>query len=123
MRDTQKRNLKCILTEAEILHHGRENARYQQELTQVELQAKDAAAEFKSKIENLKSNISSEARLVNNGYEYRMVECRIQLNTPEKGKKTYVRLDTGEQVGTDDMEPGDEQISLIGEAVDDDPNG
>ncbi len=46
------------------------------------------------------------------GHEYRDIEVRIELDTPEVGKKRIIRLDTGEEVAVKPMTDSDRQMVI-----------
>ena len=72
-------------------------------LAELEEEKKSSASAYKSQIDATKALITKLANNVNNGYEYRNVECQIIYDDPVIGKKTYLRLDTNEIVKVEDM--------------------
>ena len=69
-------------------------------------------SDFKAKIDAKDSLISNLSNNVNNGYEYRSVDCEVEMDSPKKGMKTTTRIDTGEVVGTEKMTDADRQEEM-----------
>jgi hypothetical protein len=109
----ESRNLKVPLTEAEVLQHGRELGKLSSQLAQVEAEEKDVRAQYKAKKESISSRMQYEAKLVNNGYEFRDVECEVRFNEPVSGEKSIIRLDTGDVVSIERMTPREMQPPLF----------
>jgi hypothetical protein len=63
-----------------------------------EEEKKSAMAGFKKRIDEEGANMAHFSRLVNNGWEMRPTECRIEYNSPVAGTKRIIRVDTGELV-------------------------
>lgn len=78
----------------------------------IEQRKKEVVASLKSEFEEQNSAIAQLANLIAMGFEYRNIEVRIELDTPEPGKKTIVRLDTGEEVSVKPMTDTDRQMVL-----------
>jgi len=94
--------LKCILTEAEIKEAGAALARRYSEITNLEEQKKSVTSDFKAKIDAATAEASLLARQIQNGYEFRQIDCEIQRVWEDKTVQT-IRLDTGEIVKTRPM--------------------
>jgi hypothetical protein len=69
-----------------------------QEKYTAEDEKKSAMAGFKKRIDEEIANMAHYSRLVNNGWEMRATECRIEYNSPVAGTKRIIRSDTGELV-------------------------
>ena len=95
MNETEKRFLKCDLTEAEILEFSSELAHKISDINEKEIDKKASAAQYKSEIDILQQTASSLARKVNEKAEYRDVECRATRDYDDN-MFTVTRLDTGE---------------------------
>ncbi len=91
-----KKELKCVFTTEEKLQIGNDLATAQQKQTNLKQQMKESAAQYKAGIEAEQTQIDNLAQKIRLGYEYRSIECEIKYHTPAEGKKTVVRLDTGE---------------------------
>ncbi len=104
--------LKCDLTDAEIADTARDLARANSQKKSIEDQKKEVDAQLKADIAAQDSIIGRLSALINTGHEYRNIECRIELDTPESGKKTIIRLDTGEIVNVKPMTDEDRQMAL-----------
>ena len=65
-----------------------------------------------AKIATYDSVINDVARKLCEGWEYRDIPVKQLWNDPEIGKKTIVRMDTGEVVGVEDMTDDERQERL-----------
>lgn len=108
----QKEFLKYEFSHDEIHAKGIELARLSSESIAIENERKAVAAEFKAKIDTKEAEIGVLGNHINNGYEYRYIDCTVILNHPNTGKKTIVRNDTKEKVGEYDMTPSEMQNEL-----------
>ncbi len=104
--------LKYVFTEDETKSFARELARENTAAAEVEEQKKAVMASFAEKLTASKSKISMLSRYINNGYDYRTIDCEIVMDTPSTGFKTIVRLDTGEEVKTLPMLQSEMQAEL-----------
>lgn len=109
-----KEHLKCILTEKEIKESGANLARFHSEISDLENQKKSVVSDFKSKIEKATAEADIEARKIQNGYEYRSVECEVQKIFDEKVVQV-VRTDTGEIIKQRAMTPDELQEKMFPE--------
>jgi hypothetical protein len=75
-----------------------------------EKKATDAA--FNGRIKAAEEKVSSLARQYNKGCEVAQIGCDIRYDVPEVGKKSYVRMDTGETVEVHDMSWEEKQETL-----------
>lgn len=98
------RYLKYQFTETELRDKATQLARECRQNEEMEDEKKSVVSDFKAKIDGLQAKISLLSGHINNGYEYRNIECEVSLNTPVTGKKTITRTDTGERVGIEDMD-------------------
>lgn len=78
----------------------------------IEQRKKEVVASLKSEFEEQNSAITRLSNLIAMGFEYRDIEVRIELDTPEPGKKRTIRLDTGEEVSVKAMTDTDRQMVL-----------
>ena len=106
-----KRILKVILTEAEERQFGKDIARARQELAATNDQLDEVKAQFKARLEGHEKDMNRLALLLNNGYEYRDVECEVISNYKD-GQITVVRTDTGEPVEERAMTDNERQREL-----------
>jgi hypothetical protein len=75
-----------------------------------EKKASDAA--FNGRIKAAEEKVSALARQYNKGCEVAQIGCDIRYDMPEVGKKSYVRMDTGETVEVHDMSWEEKQDTL-----------
>jgi len=91
-----KQTLPCVLTEEEKLSLGQEMAQASRKKAELESSLKEITSQYKAQIVQQENVIQQAARLIHDGYEYRPVDCEVEFNAPERGKKTITRLDTEE---------------------------
>ena len=107
--------LKYEFTEEEQKELAKKLAYETRNLMENEEAKKSVMSDFKSKIEAAKEKISKLSNQINNGYEYRNIECVVSLNDPKEGHKTLTRKDTGEVVKTVSMNSEEKQEKLFKE--------
>ena len=81
-------------------------------LDELDVRKSSITKELGGQIAIKKAEVARLSTLVNNGYEYRNIECRWVLDAPERGRKTLFRVDTGEEVRSARMDDDDRQISM-----------
>lgn len=109
MNETEKRFLKCDLTEAEILGFSAELAHKISDINEKEIDKKASAAQYKSEIDILQKTAASLARKVNEKAEYRDVECHAEKDY-DLDTFTVTRLDTGEIIESRPLRKDEMQI-------------
>jgi hypothetical protein len=107
-----KEYLKSQFTEQELKDISKKLAYENKNYDELEDAKKSVTSEFSSKINSSRAIISKLSNNINNGYEYKDVECEIRLNEPRDGQKTTVRKDTGEIVRIEDMNERELQEEL-----------
>lgn len=112
-----KESLRHDFTDAETLDLSRDLARSHQELALIEEGKEKVVADFKAQIQAKENVISDLSRRINNGYEYRSIECELRFHEPEKGMKTLVRLDNAAVVKTTRMDSWEAQEHLFEDDV------
>ena len=95
--------LECLFTEIELKTLSNELACKIIEKTELETKKKSALSDFTGKINDMKAEINLLANKINTGKEYRNVNCIITMNSPSTGLKTAQRLDTKENIWTNEM--------------------
>jgi len=110
-RRKTERLLKVLLTPDEERYFGKEIARARQELAAVNDELDEVKSQFKSKIESCEKEQNRFMVLLNNGYEYRQVECEV-VNDYKAGTVRVTRMDTGELVEERAMNDIDRQREL-----------
>src|SRR5689334_20440924 len=71
-------------------------AQAQSDLEGVEVEKKVSDAAFNERIKKLAADVSTLAKSYNKGGETAQIGCDIRYDHPEPGKKSYVRMDSGE---------------------------
>ena len=92
---TERRTLKHLFSNDELLTLSEEMAVKNQELRQQEDEKKSVMSQYSSHINELKESISSLATKVANKFEHRDVDCEIEYHTPDQDMKTITRKDNG----------------------------
>ena len=95
--------LECLFTEIELKTLSNELACKIIEKRELETKKKSALSDFTGKINDMKAEINLLANKINTGKEYRNVNCIITMNSPSTGLKTAQRLDTKENIWTNEM--------------------
>lgn len=68
-------SLKCILTDDEIRRYGIAQARANAEIATAEEELQSVKSQYKSRIDAATANRNDMAKRINNGYEFRQVDC------------------------------------------------
>lgn len=89
--------LPCPLTDEETLEMSSKLAGLHQQKLEVEGKKKEAVNDFGVRIKKIDAEVHLLSNNIYSGKETRNVECRMDYDWPA-GKKTLVRLDTGEVV-------------------------
>ncbi len=106
-----KEYLKCLLTEKEKTELSAKIAKAISDRACAEAKLKEVSASIKAQIAQLDAEISEKALQINNGYEYRNVECRMDKDY-RLGSVTITRLDTGEVIRERPMTAEERQMEL-----------
>ena len=104
--------LKYDFSDTEIADAARDLATANRKRSSLEQRKKEVDSAIKAEIEEQNSIIGRLSQLIGTGFEYRDIEVRICLDTPEPGKKTIYRIDTGEEVAVKPMTESEKQMSL-----------
>lgn len=89
-------NLQYHFNEDEITELGKKLALKQVELKQDQAEFGNIKKEWTAKINSNEVDIDRIATSINDGFEYRNVDCDVTMNDPYNGKKTIYRRDTHE---------------------------
>lgn len=96
----------------EIVDMAKEMAKVRRDKALLETEAKGVAETYKGKITVLDGRGATLANLITQGFDYKLIPCCYEMNMPEEGKKTTIRMDTFEIVRVEDMSPADKQMVL-----------
>lgn len=88
-----ERNLDVPLCEGEIFEAANKLAAATQEKFGVEREKSESNQGFNKRIRDLNSLIQRYSSQIANGFEERVVKCKVQFNYPSEGEKTITRLD------------------------------
>ena len=101
------------LTEPELAELGKQQARLLLDIGELVMQKKVAVDEFKAAIGEKQKQVEDISKRINRGLECQDIECDVLLNTPEKGRKSFVAVATGQIVKVEDMTSADYQSRLF----------
>lgn len=104
--------LKCVLTETELRENGITLARANTKVAELEANKKAFNDQIKADISAAESEIGRLSSMLQNGYEFRQVECAVERDYSNQIATVY-RLDTGETVKTWQMSPDELQGHLF----------
>ncbi len=104
--------LKYTFSAEELLEKARESAQATSSLSGAEETLKEVSAQFKADIAKYEKRILELSRLINQGYEYRNIDCEWHMDTPEPGKKSLFRLDDGRFIREETMDEAEKQAEL-----------
>jgi hypothetical protein len=101
------------LTEPELADLGKQQARLLQDIGELVMQKKVAIDEFKAAIGEKQKQVEELSARINLGLDRQEVECDVLFDTPEKGRKSFVAIQTGRIVKIEEMAPADYQSRLF----------
>ena len=110
--DNPTLNLKVEFSREQIAEYAQQLARGMGDLGQLELDKKALATAMKERIEAQEALCAKFARWVRDGYDFREVEVRWEMNTPRIGIKTAIRQDTWVECETQPMTDSERQQNL-----------
>ncbi len=110
-----KKLLNCKFTDEEMRQFGITLAQEAQRKERLEDAKKQSASQFKADIDAVDAQIRSLSQKLARGSEDRYVDCDVFFNSPEEGKKTIVRTDTGETLSVSPMTEDELQDLFINE--------
>lgn len=96
----------------EIHEMGAELARVSSEVARIKEEKKATTTQYNAKIAEKEAEIGVLGNNINNGHEYRNIDCTVFFNNPNTGKKTTFRNDNGEQVRVENMTSDEMQLDL-----------
>jgi hypothetical protein len=104
--------VQCFLTEEEKIDRGRDLASHVRMVELLTSEKKEKVAAYKTKIDAHHLDAVHLSAALQNGYEYRSVECRRVMNYQLR-IVDFVRVDTGELVLSRPMDIGEAQESMF----------
>jgi len=113
----RKEYLQYKFSDEEISEMSKDLAYKSKELEQLESAKKSLTAEFNSKIQSAKTEISRLANNINNGFDFREIECEVIYDEPTEGLKTIKRLDTNQVISIEKMTPDEMQRDIFEEEI------
>lgn len=110
--DTVTKQLKTPFSDGEMQDTAKALVDEITALENTENEKKAEQSAFKERIDRHTAAISELSHKYAKGYEMKDVECDIRYNNPEPGKKTLIRMDTGETVETVEMTQEERQEEI-----------
>lgn len=107
-------SLRVNYTEKELLEIGKKLAEANRELECAESEKKSITGTLKAKCDSIAARVAQHSGEITNGYTYRNIPCEIRFDTPTKGMKQTVRLDSHEVITTEAMTLSEMQAELPG---------
>lgn len=102
-------------TRDELRELGAKLAGMVAEIADVEADKAAANKQYASTLESLKTQVMKLGRAINEGAEYREVECNVYFNHPRPGVKTLSWTDAGDGQEEVAMTPAEMQAPLFGD--------
>lgn len=90
--------LRCEYTDLELDEKRDELSEAVIKAGEVEGTKADAAKHFKDQLDILYARSAELSQQIKARGEHRLVDCAVEMNKPNVGEKTVIRLDTGEMV-------------------------
>jgi len=79
---------------------------------EIEIRKSNAAKAYKEELEGLYSESGKLSHQIKDRKELRAVDCVCEMNTPNVGEKTIIRMDTGEIVRVEPMTEDERQEEI-----------
>jgi len=111
-----KQNLRVDLSAKEVHDYSIQLANENKKIVSTEEEKKSIMSQYKAKIDESKARINKLSAIVTDAFEMREVECEIEYNKPEHGKKTIIRRDINKVHAVEKME--DHEFNLFNQAED-----
>lgn len=109
--DTTTRNLRCQITDRQLMEEGKLLSEAGLNVRQLEEDKKRVMSDYTAKIKTEKAKMPPIEAKIRTGYEFRDVECTIEWSKPRKAWKTLTRIDTGERF-EEEMTPAECQTLM-----------
>lgn len=108
---TITRNLKCVLTESELLVYGKEMAEQEKKAEEIEDEKAAVTKALGEQVKYHSQMARSKAKLINDGFEFREVACDQTFDYP-RGLVTVTRKDTGDVIEERAMTADERQVGF-----------
>lgn len=109
---TITRNLRCNLTQPELVEAARSSAELTRGISALENDKSRINKDYAARIAEKEAQRSIINDTITSGYEFREVKCQVDFDKPNKGQKTVTRLDTNEVVSVETMTAEEMQREL-----------
>jgi hypothetical protein len=117
---SDKRSLRVDLSASEIHTYSLQLANENRAVNSIEDEKKTVTSQYTARLNEKKASIKRLSAVVSDGFEMREIECEIQYNKPEVGKKTIIRKDLDKVHAVERMEEWEMQLELFGSQEDED---
>jgi hypothetical protein len=105
-------SLRCEFSPEELAAKAEALANATVELQELREQKRNVVAEFGELIKEVEGRARALSKAYRSKGENRFVECAVLLDTPERSKKTIVRMDLNQTVRVENMTDDDRQDEL-----------
>ncbi len=103
------KSIKRDFSQDELLNMADQITESVQHLSELKRAKADNDKAHKEIVEQEVGTINKLSGMYRRGYEFSDTECNVLYNSPEEGQKTWVRIDTGEVIGSDQMTDDEKQ--------------
>ena len=108
---TQSIPIKHVFTDSEIEQMGRDLAREEINLKEIQAEFKEVKSDWNKKIDTSYDIISELSTNISSGEVTKEIECEVQMHSPKEGKKTCNPIDGGKPF-VRDMEDDDYAVLI-----------
>lgn len=111
MSDTITKKGKYVFTKEEKERFASELAEQCSEKSHIELEKKEVAGQYKTKIDRCNTEIQALSQKITNGYEMRDYVCEVKKDFI-KGVKQFFCVESAELIATEKLGPSDYQTTI-----------
>lgn len=88
-----KKSLKYEFSAVEIHELSLTLATKTKDRLALEEEKKSVNSSYKARLDEINANCNRLSNQVSDGFEFREIDCKIELHKPSQGRKTFIRLD------------------------------
>jgi len=111
MSETVTKKGKYVFTKEEKEEFASSLAEQCSQKSNIELEKKEVAGQFKAKIDRCNSEIQLLSQKITNGYEMRDYACEVKKDF-KKGIKQFFCVESGDLIATEALTPADYQTTI-----------
>lgn len=110
MTETTQRSLRYDFTASEIHDLSMQLANKTKEFAALTEEKKSVTSQFAARLNEIKATTNKLSNQVADGWEFRQVDCIVEYNKPEHGKKTIIRKDLDKVTAIETMTAYDHNL-------------